>query len=168
MEVTEKKVRRERMGHIKLVVPVAHIWYFRSLPNKIGYLLGLPSKKLDAVIYYERYVVINPGVAAEGDKPVQRLDLAPRGGILRHHGPPCPRAQLLDDTDPNKFIAKMGAEAIYDLLKDLNLDDLSYALRDQANAEGSQQRKTEALAFRSWSVPRFARPQPSRVDDSRG
>ncbi|MDE7146467.1 MAG: DNA-directed RNA polymerase subunit beta', partial [Duncaniella sp.] len=145
VEVTEKKVRRERMGHIKLVVPVAHIWYFRSLPNKIGYLLGLPSKKLDAVIYYERYVVINPGVAAEGENPVSRLDLLTEEeyfDILDR----LPREnQLLDDTDPNKFIAKMGAEAIYDLLKDLNLDDLSYALRDQANAEGSQQRKTEAL-----------------------
>ncbi|MCM1076416.1 MAG: DNA-directed RNA polymerase subunit beta' [Bacteroides sp.] len=145
VEVTEKKVRRERMGHIKLVVPVAHIWYFRSLPNKIGYLLGLPSKKLDAVIYYERYVVINPGVAGEGDNPVQRLDLLSEEeyfDILDR----LPREnQLLDDTDPNKFVAKMGAEAIYDLLKDLNLDDLSYALRDQANAEGSQQRKTEAL-----------------------
>ncbi|MCM1355816.1 MAG: DNA-directed RNA polymerase subunit beta' [Staphylococcus sp.] len=145
VEVTEKKVRRERMGHIKLVVPVAHIWYFRSLPNKIGYLLGLPSKKLDAVIYYERYVVINPGVAAEGENPVQRLDLLTEEEYFDIMDRLPRENQLLDDTDPNKFVAKMGAEAIYDLLKDLNLDDLSYALRDQANAEGSQQRKTEAL-----------------------
>ena len=145
VEVTEKKVRRERMGHIKLVVPVAHIWYFRSLPNKIGYLLGLPSKKLDAVIYYERYVVINPGVAAEGENPVARLDLLTEEEYFDIIDRLPKENQLLDDTDPNKFIAKMGAEAIYDLLKDLNLDDLSYALRDQANAEGSQQRKTEAL-----------------------
>ena len=145
VEVTEKKVRRERMGHIKLVVPVAHIWYFRSLPNKIGYLLGLPSKKLDAVIYYERYVVINPGVAAEGENPVQRLDLLTEEEYFDIVDRLPRENQLLDDTDPNKFVAKMGAEAIYDLLKDINLDDLSYALRDQANAEGSQQRKTEAL-----------------------
>ena len=141
VEVTEKKVRRERMGHIKLVVPVAHIWYFRSLPNKIGYLLGLPSKKLDAVIYYERYVVINPGVA-EG---VEKLDLLTEEEYFDIIDKLPRENQLLEDTDPNKFVAKMGAEAIYDLLKDLNLDDLSYALRDQANAEGSQQRKTEAL-----------------------
>ena len=145
VEVTEKKVRRERMGHIKLVVPVAHIWYFRSLPNKIGYLLGLPSKKLDAVIYYERYVVINPGAAADGENPVQRLDLLTEEEYFDIMDRLPRENQLLDDTDPNKFVAKMGAEAIYDLLKDINLDDLSYALRDQANAEGSQQRKTEAL-----------------------
>ena len=141
VEVTEKKVRRERMGHIKLVVPVAHIWYFRSLPNKIGYLLGLPSKKLDAVIYYERYVVINPGAAEE----VAKLDLLTEEEYFDILDKLPRENQLLDDSDPNKFVAKMGAEAIYDLLKDLNLDDLSYALRDQANAEGSQQRKTEAL-----------------------
>ena len=133
------------MGHIKLVVPVAHIWYFRSLPNKIGYLLGLPSKKLDAVIYYERYVVINPGAAADGENPVQRLDLLTEEEYFDIMDRLPRENQLLDDTDPNKFVAKMGAEAIYDLLKDINLDDLSYALRDQANAEGSQQRKTEAL-----------------------
>ncbi len=147
VEVTEKKVRRERMGHIKLVVPVAHIWYFRSLPNKIGYLLGLPSKKLDAVIYYERYVVINPGAAAElnPEKPVARLDLLTEEeyfDIVDH----LPREnQMLEDGHPDKFVAKMGAEAIYDLLREINLDDLSYALRDQANAKGSQQCKTEAL-----------------------
>ncbi len=145
VEVTEKKVRRERMGHIKLVVPVAHIWYFRSLPNKIGYLLGLPSKKLDAVVYYERYVVINPGVAANGEKPVQKLDLLSEEEYFDIIDSLPKENQLLEDGDPDKFVAKMGAEALYDLLKDINLDDLSYALRDQANAEGSQQRKTEAL-----------------------
>ena len=141
VEVTEKKVRRERMGHIKLVVPVAHIWYYRSLPNKIGYLLGLPSKKLDSIIYYERYVVINPG-AAEG---VERLDLLSEEEYFDVLDKLPKDNQLLEDTDPNKFIAKMGAEAIYDLLKDLDLDSLSYKLRHQADTDGSQQRKTEAL-----------------------
>ncbi len=147
VEVTEKKVRRERMGHIKLVVPVAHIWYFRSLPNKIGYLLGLPSKKLDAVVYYERYVVINPGVAANLDpeKPVAKLDLLTEEEYFDIVDRLPRENQMLEDGNPDKFVAKMGAEALYDLLKDLDLDDLSYALRDQANAEGSQQRKTEAL-----------------------
>ncbi len=147
VEVTEKKVRRERMGHIKLVVPVAHIWYFRSLPNKIGYLLGLPSKKLDAVVYYERYVVINPGAAAELDpeKPVAKLDLLTEEEYFDIVDRLPRENQMLEDGNPDKFVAKMGAEALYDLLKDLDLDDLSYALRDQANAEGSQQRKTEAL-----------------------
>ena len=141
VEVTEKKVRRERMGHIQLVVPVAHIWYFRSLPNKIGYLLGLPSKKLDAVIYYERYIVIQPGVKEDlatydllsEEEYLNVLDTLPKDN------------QLLEDTDPNKFIAKMGAEAIYDLLVRLDLDDLSYKLRDTASKDGSQQRKNEAL-----------------------
>jgi DNA-directed RNA polymerase subunit beta' len=141
VEVTEKKVRRERMGHIKLVVPVAHIWYFRSLPNKIGYLLGLPSKKLDSVIYYERYVVINPGIVEN----VNRLDLLTEEeyyDIIDN----LPREnQTLEDGDPNKFVAKMGAEAIYDLLCQLDLDTLSYQLRHQADTDGSQQRKTEAL-----------------------
>ncbi len=139
--VTEKKVRRERMGHIKLVVPVAHIWYFRSLPNKIGYLLGLPSKKLDAVIYYERYVVIQPGVA-EG---VQELDLLTEEEYFDILDKLPKDNQLLDDSDPNKFIAKMGAEAVYDLLIRLDLDSLSYELRHRANTDGSQQRKNEAL-----------------------
>ena len=141
VEVTEKKVRRERMGHIKLVVPVAHIWYFRSLPNKIGYLLGLPSKKLEAVIYYERYVVINPG-AAEGVERLQLLSEEEYFDIVDR----LPKDnQLLEDSDPNKFVAKMGAEAIYELLKDIDLDSLSYQLRHQADTDGSQQRKTEAL-----------------------
>ncbi len=141
VEVTEKKVRRERMGHIKLVVPVAHIWYFRSLPNKIGYLLGLPSKKLDAVIYYERYVVIQPGNVEN----VQELDLLSEEEYFDIVEKLPKENQLLEDSDPNKFIAKMGAEAVYELLKRLDLDDLSYKLRHQANTDGSQQRKTEAL-----------------------
>ncbi len=139
--VTEKKVRRERMGHIKLVVPVAHIWYFRSLPNKIGYLLGLPSKKLDAIIYYERYVVIQPGAAED----VQQLDLLSEEEYFDILERLPKENQLLDDSDPNKFIAKMGAEAVYDLLTRLDLDSLSYELRHRANTDGSQQRKTEAL-----------------------
>ncbi|MDB5274390.1 MAG: rpoC [Chitinophagaceae bacterium] len=143
VEVTEKKVRRERMGHIELVVPVAHIWYFRSLPNKIGYLLGLPTKKLDQVIYYERYVVIQSGVKAEDgvnyldflteDEYLDILDKLPREN------------QLLDDTDPNKFIAKMGADSLEMLLSRLNLDELSYSLRHAAANDTSQQRKAEAL-----------------------
>ena len=141
VEVTEKKVRRERMGHIKLVVPVAHIWYFRSLPNKIGYLLGLPSKKLDAVIYYERYVVIQPGAVEE----VQQNDLLSEEEYFDILDKLPKENQLLEDTDPNKFIAKMGAEAIYELLQRIDLDDLSYKLRHQADTDGSQQRKTEAL-----------------------
>ena len=141
VEVTEKKVRRERMGHIKLVVPVAHIWYFRSLPNKIGYLLGLPSKKLDAVIYYERYVVIQAGNVEN----VQEYDLLSEEEYFDIVDKLPKENQYLEDSDPNKFIAKMGAEAIYDLLQRLDLDDLSYKLRHQANTDGSQQRKNEAL-----------------------
>ena len=141
VEVTEKKVRRERMGHIKLVVPVAHIWYFRSLPNKIGYLLGLPSKKLDAVIYYERYIVIQPGVREDWET----YDLLSEEEYLNVLDSLPKDNQMLDDTDPNKFIAKMGAEAIYDLLVRLDLDELSYKLRDTASKDGSQQRKNEAL-----------------------
>ena len=141
VEVTEKKVRRERMGHIQLVVPVAHIWYFRSLPNKIGYLLGLPSKKLDAVIYYERYIVINPGTVEN----LEKYDLLSEEEYLDIVDKLPKENALLEDTDPNKFIAKMGAEAIYDLLCLLDLDTLSFELRDRASREGSQQRKTEAL-----------------------
>ncbi|MBD5358257.1 MAG: DNA-directed RNA polymerase subunit beta' [Bacteroides sp.] len=139
VEVTEKKVRRERMGHIELVVPVAHIWYFRSLPNKIGYLLGLPSKKLDAVIYYERYIVVKPG---NTDK--EKFDLLSEEeylDIMEKY----PENNLLPDDDPNKFVAKMGAEAIYDLLQDIDLVRLAAELRHKANIDGSQQRKTEAL-----------------------
>ena len=141
VEVTEKKVRRERMGHIKLVVPVAHIWYFRSLPNKIGYLLGLPSKKLDAVIYYERYVVIQAGNVEN----VQEYDLLSEEEYFDIVDKLPKENQYLEDSDPNKFIAKMGAEAIHDLLQRIDLDDLSYKLRHKANTDGSQQRKTEAL-----------------------
>ena len=141
VEVTEKKVRRERMGHIQLVVPVAHIWYFRSLPNKIGYLLGLPSKKLDAVIYYERYIVIQPGPQTD----LATYDLLSEEEYLNIMDSLPRENQMLEDTDPNKFIAKMGAEAIYDLLCRLDLDELSYELRHRASTDGSQQRKTEAL-----------------------
>lgn len=143
VEVTEKKVRRERMGHISLVVPVAHIWYFRSLPNKIGYLLGLPSKKLDSIIYYERYVVINPGVKkADG---VKYLDFLTEEEYMDIIDSLPKENQLLDDTDPGKFIAGMGAEALFTLISRLNLDELSYDLRHKANTETSQQRKSEAL-----------------------
>ena len=142
VEVTEKKVRRERMGHIQLVVPVAHIWYFRSLPNKIGYLLGLPTKKLDAIIYYERYVVIQPGVLSD---EVAQYDLLEEGEYLDLLEKLPKDNQFLEDSDPNKFIAKMGAEAIYDLLSHLDLDSLSYELRNRAGSDASQQRKTEAL-----------------------
>ncbi|PLX00545.1 MAG: DNA-directed RNA polymerase subunit beta' [Marinilabiliales bacterium] len=143
VEVTEKKVRRERMGHIQLVVPVAHIWYFRSLPNKIGALLGLPTKKLDMIIYYERYVVINPGPkAAEG---VQYLDFLTEEEYFDIMDSLPPENQYLDDDDPEKFVAKMGADALYALLMDLNLDKTSFELRHKANTETSQQRKAEAL-----------------------
>ncbi len=140
VEVTEKKVRRERMGHIELVVPVAHIWYFRSLPNKIGYLLGLPSKKLDAVIYYEKYVVINPG-----NTNTQKLDLLSEEEYLEILDTLPEENSSLPDDDPNKFVAKMGAEAVYDLLQQIDLVALAAELRDKANKDGSQQRKTEAL-----------------------
>ncbi|MBK9283174.1 MAG: DNA-directed RNA polymerase subunit beta' [Sphingobacteriaceae bacterium] len=143
VEVTEKKVRRERMGHINLVVPVAHIWYFRSLPNKIGYLLGLPTKKLDMIIYYERYVVINAGLAAANG--ISYLDFLTEEEYLNTLESLPKENVALDDSDPNKFIAKMGAEAIQDLLARLNLDELSYDLRHKAGNETSQQRKNEAL-----------------------
>lgn len=143
VEVTEKKVRRERMGHINLIVPVAHIWYFRSLPNKIGYLLGVPSKKLDMVIYYERYVVCQPGLkAADG---VQYLDLLTEEEYLDILDSLPKDNQHLDDTDPNKFIAKMGGEALWFMLSRIDLDSLSFDLRNKANTETSQQRKNEAL-----------------------
>ena len=142
VEVTEKKVRRERAGHIQLVVPVAHIWYFRSLPNKIGYLLGIPTKKLDTIIYYERYVVIQPGVLSDDVAPNDLLTEDEYLDLLKK----LPNDnQYLKDSDPNKFIAKMGAEAVYDLLTRINLDELSYELRDRANSDSSVQRKNEAL-----------------------
>ena len=142
VEVTEKKVRRERMGHIQLVVPVAHIWYFRSLPNKIGYLLGLPTKKLDSIIYYERYVVIQAGVMS-GE--IAEYDLLSEEEYLDLMEKLPKDNQFLEDSDPNKFIARMGAEAIYDLLARLDLDALSYELRHRAGNDASQQRKNEAL-----------------------
>lgn len=146
VEVTEKKVRRERMGHIQLVVPVAHIWYFRSLPNKMGYLLGLPSKKLDQIIYYERYVVIQAGPAVndEGEQ-LKYLDYLTEEEYLDALDRLPKENMYLDDKDPEKFIAKMGAESLYDLLQRLDLDQLSYDLRHAASTETSQQRKNEAL-----------------------
>ncbi len=146
VEVTEKKVRRDRVGHINLVVPVAHIWYFRSLPNKIGYLLGLPSKKLDMIIYYERYVVIQPGIAQgpEGEE-IQMMDFLTEEEYLNILETLPPENQYLEDSDPNKFIAKMGADCLIDLLSRIDLKDLSYNLRHKANTETSKQRKTEAL-----------------------
>ena len=174
VEVTERKVRRERSGHIELVVPVAHIWYFRSLPNKIGYLLGLPTKKLDTVVYYEKYIVIQPGAVAGMKNPEtgedlngsHRLDLLSEDEYLNIvDNRLSDTNDLLDDSDPNKFIAKMGAEAILDLLHELTIEDangltgldkLSFELRDRASNDSSQMRKTEALkrlqvveAFRS-------------------
>ncbi|MFK7783037.1 DNA-directed RNA polymerase subunit beta' [Psychroserpens sp.] len=167
VEVTEKKVRRDRVGHINLVVPVAHIWYFRSLPNKIGYLLGLPSKRLDMIIYYERYVVIQPGEAmnAEGE-PLQKMDFLTEEEYLNIMETLPKENQYLEDTDPNKFIAKMGAECLIDLLARIDLDDLSFELRHKANTETSKQRKTEALkrlqvveAFRDSNLNRENKPE---------
>jgi DNA-directed RNA polymerase subunit beta' len=156
VEVTEKKVRRERMGHIKLTVPVVHIWYFKSLPNKIGYLLGVSSKKLESIIYYERYVVVQAGKAAEGvnvmtekgeeTKNLAYLDLLTEEEYLSvFENEQLKNNHLLEDTDPNKFIAKMGAEAVKELLSRINLDELSYQLRHAAANETSRQRKSEAL-----------------------
>ena len=167
VEVTEKKVRRDRVGHINLVVPVAHIWYFRSLPNKMGYLLGLPSKKLDMIIYYERYVVIQPGVAknAEGE-PLQKMDFLTEEEYLDIMDTLPQENMYLEDSDPNKFIAKMGAECLIELLARIDLDGLSYELRHKANTETSKQRKAEALkrlnvveAFRDANKNRENRPE---------
>ena len=162
VEVTEKKVRRERMGHIKLVVPVVHIWFFKSLPNKIGYLLGMSSKKLETIVYYERYVVIQAGVKSD----LNTYDLLTEEEYLDILDALPKENQLLDETHPDRFIAKMGAEAVRDLLTRLKLDDLSYSLRDQAANETSQQRKSEALkrlrvveAFRSGQVHHDNRPE---------
>ncbi len=164
VEVTEKKVRRERMGHIELVVPVAHIWYFRSLPNKIGYLLGLPTKKLDQIIYYERYVVIQPGIKEEDG--INRLDFLTEEEYLDIVDKLPRENQLLDDNDPKKFIAKMGADSLEMLLSRVKLDELSYELRHQAATDTSQQRKAEALkrlkvveAFREANTRVENRPQ---------
>ncbi|MCL8006812.1 DNA-directed RNA polymerase subunit beta' [Gelidibacter japonicus] len=167
VEVTEKKVRRDRVGHINLVVPVAHIWYFRSLPNKIGYLLGLPSKKLDMIIYYERYVVIQPGNAKNVDgEPLQKMDFLTEEEYLTILESLPQDNQYLDDNDPNKFIAKMGAECLIDLLSRIDLNELSFELRHKANTETSKQRKTEALkrlqvveAFRDSNANRENLPE---------
>src|SRR6201990_43900 len=162
VEVTEKKVRRERMGHINLVVPVAHIWYFRSLPNKIGYLLGLPTKKLDLIIYYERYVVIQPGIK-EGDG-IQQMDFLTEEEYLDVLDTLPKENQYLDDKDPQKFVAKMGAEALEELLRRLDLDQLSYDLRHQAANETSQQRKNEAL--KRLQVVEAFRDAKTRVENN--
>ena len=167
VEVTEKKVRRDRVGHISLTVPVAHIWYFRSLPNKLGYLLGLPSKKLDMIIYYERYVVIQPGGAInEEGEPVKKMDFLTEEEYLNILEKLPTDNQYLEDTDPEKFIAKMGAECLIELLSRIDLDELSYELRDKANSETSKQRKTESLkrlqvveAFREANRNRENRPE---------
>jgi len=167
VEVTEKKVRRDRVGHINLVVPVAHIWYFKSLPNKMGYLLGLPSKKLDMIIYYERYVVIQPAGAKNSDgEPLQKMDFLTEEEYLDILESFPVENQYLDDKDPAKFIAKMGAECLIDLFNRIDLDELSYELRHKANTETSKQRKTEALkrlnvveAFRDANKNRENRPE---------
>ena len=167
VEVTEKKVRRDRVGHISLTVPVAHIWYFRSLPNKLGYLLGLPSKKLDMIIYYERYVVIQPGRATnEEGEPVQKMDFLTEEEYLNILEKLPTDNQYLEDSDSEKFIAKMGAECLIELLSRIDLDELSYELRDKANNETSKQRKTEALkrlqvveALREANKSRENRPE---------
>jgi DNA-directed RNA polymerase subunit beta' len=159
VEVTEKKVRRERMGHIKLVVPVVHIWYFKSLPNKIGYLLGMSSKKLESIIYYERYVVIQPGIRA--DKAQNYGDLLTEEEYLEILDSLPKDNQYLPDDDPNKFIAKMGAEAVHDLLERIELDQLSFDLRNAAANETSQQRKADAL--KRLSVVEAFRDANSRI-----
>ncbi|KAF0203741.1 MAG: DNA-directed RNA polymerase subunit [Bacteroidetes bacterium] len=149
VEVTEKKVRRERMGHIQLVVPVAHIWYFRSLPNKIGALLNQNTKKLDSIIYYERYVVVQPGVMdgvmLKEDVKVEKMALLTEEQYFEVLDMLPRENQYLDDSDPQKFVSKMGADALFDLLKGLDLDHESYELRHKANTETSQQRKADAL-----------------------
>ena len=165
VEVTEKMVRRDRVGHINLVVPVAHIWYFRSLPNKIGYLLGLPSKKLDMIIYYERYVVIQPGIAKgpEGEE-INKMDFLTEEEYLNILESIPQENQYLEDSDPNKFIAKMGAECLIDLLSRIDLEQLSYELRHKANTETSKQRKTEALK-RLQVVEAFRESQQNRENN---
>src|ERR1700741_4277848 len=161
VEVTEKKVRRERMGHIKLVVPVVHIWYFKSLPNKIGYLLGMSSKKLESIIYYERYVVIQPGIRA--DKGQNYGDLLTEEEYLEILDTLPKDNQYLPDDDPNKFIAKMGAEAVHDLLQRIDLDQLSFDLRNSAANETSQQRKADAL--KRLSVVESFREANTRINN---
>ena len=141
------------------MVPVVHIWYFKSLPNKIGYLLGMSSKKLESIVYYERFVVIQPGIRTDkgqnvGDLLTEEeyldiLDTLPKDN------------QYLPDEDPNKFIAKMGAEAVHDLLQRIDLDQLSYDLRNAAATETSQQRKADAL--KRLSVVEAFRDANSRI-----
>ncbi len=168
VEVTEKKVRRERMGHIRLVVPVVHIWFFKSLPNKIGYILGVSSKKLEAIVYYERYVVINAGI--KGEAGISKMDLLTEEEYLEILDTLPKDNQLLDDSNPDKFIAKMGAEAVHHLLSTLNLDDLAAQLRHEAHTESSQQKKAEANkrlrvveAFRSGLESAGQRPEWSVI-----
>lgn len=160
VEVTEKKVRRERSGHIQLAVPVAHVWYFHSLPNKIGYLLGMSTKKLDSIVYYEKYVVIQLGALADNEDGIAVGDLLDEDQYLAIMEKVSKDNYLLEDSDPNKFIAKMGAEAIREMLMRLDLDKLSYELRNKADTDTSQQRKAEALkrlhvieSFRASKVP---------------
>ncbi len=139
VEVTEKKVRRERMGHISLTVPVAHIWYFKSAPNKISAVLGVPAKKLEAVIYYEKYIVIRPG---QTDR--QKLELLSEDeylAVLDQY----PDNYNLPDDDPAKFVAKMGAEGIYDLLKEIDIKELADSLRTEMRLANSQLKKAELL-----------------------
>jgi DNA-directed RNA polymerase subunit beta' len=175
VEVTEKKVRRERMGHIQLVVPVVHIWYFRSLPNKIGYLLGLSSKNIESIVYYEKYIVLQAGTASQeinvlnekGEQEVRaykKMDLLTEEEYMAAiYSPELENNYLLDDSDPNKFVAKMGGEAIRDLLTGINLDELSYALRNQAYTETSRQRKQEAL--KRLSVVEAFRESNKRIEN---
>ena len=169
VEVTEKKVRRERMGHIKLVVPVVHIWYFKSLPNKIGYLLGLSSKKLESIVYYERFVVVNPGILTEGiavngdTKTHEYLDLITEEEYLDILDALPKDNQHLPDEDPNKFIAKMGGEAIQALLSRLELTKMAANLRHKASTETSQQRKSEAL--KRLSVVEAFREANERIEN---
>jgi DNA-directed RNA polymerase subunit beta' len=171
VEVTEKKVRRERLGHIKLVVPIVHIWYFKSLPNKIGYLLGSSSKKLESIVYYERYVVVQAGEAEElirqklnlKDSENTYLQLLTEDEYLEILDSVSKDNQYLPDEDPNKFIAKMGAEAVHTLLSRIDLDQLSYDLRNAAANETSQQRKQEAL--KRLSVVEAFRDANTRVEN---
>lgn len=171
VEVTEKKVRRERMGHIKLVVPIVHIWYFKSLPNKIGYLLGMSSKKLESIVYYERYVVVQAGEAEElirqklnlKDSENTHQQLLTEDEYLEILDTISKDNQYLPDEDGNKFIAKMGAESVHALLSRIDLDQLSYDLRNAAANETSQQRKQEAL--KRLSVVEAFRDANTRVEN---
>jgi len=143
VEVTRKAVRRERMGHITLTVPIVHIWYFKSLPSKIAYLLGYSSKQLDRIVYYETFVVINPGVASElGYKKGQLISEEEKFDILAD----LPEEQdELDDDDPEKFVVMDGAEAVQALLATLELDELAHKLRKEVREETSQMRKKKKL-----------------------